>query len=92
MTLVHTPRSRAQEQRNCLSEINNINLHAVNRTKNGIWDTAHTPYINIHHQSTENVGNALIEIIILCSKCRHHGQTLTKIDQAVETSECHDLF
>ena len=90
--LLFTPLVVAHRVAKLLGDINNINLYAVSRTKNGIWDTAHMPYINIHHQSTENVGNALVEIIILCSECRHYGQTLTKIDQAVEASECHDLF
>ncbi len=74
-----------------LGEINNINSHAVSRTKNGIWDTPPMPNINMHHQSTENVGNALVKIIILVSECRHHGQTLAKIDQAVEASDFHAL-
>ena len=69
---VHTP-VVAQRAAKLFDKITNINSWAVNRTKNSIWDTIHIPNKNMHYRLTENVGNTLIEIVILVSECRHHG-------------------
>ena len=48
--------------------------------------------IIVQHKLTKNICNRLIEIVILSLECRHHSQTLAKIDQTIKASECHDLL